>query len=327
METNPNIIRLMEMLETPEAYSEQEIRDIINSDDETREAYSLMVAAKQGYIHKQKEQPLDIQTAWQRFEDKHYSRKTSSNWMKILCGAKRQSRAAASFIGILLITGVAFAAVHILSPSNTSKETANDSEQKMLTALHDGDAIVAIAVNFCKGTWIQNGDDSYIEEHPTYSLGFRLKSTTVKLDGMEIDAHKLPNLPASALKKMEMGRKDGRGFANLITAPVKIPANLKGNINPELTILLTGVVPQNATARSSIYVKRGLHEGFDWKEYQYTSWSGQAENIRNYLKEVSISKKHHVRINICKGVSNMHIDRIKKIMEECNVTNYELIQQ
>ena len=319
METNPNIIRLMEMLETPEAYSEQEIRDIINSDEETREAYRLMVASKQGYIHKQREQPIDIQTAWQRFEDKHYPQKTNRNWMKI----------AASFIGILLITGVAFAAVHIFSPSNTqkSKESANDSEQKMLTALHDGDAIVAIVVNFCKGTWVENGDDSYIEEHPIFSLGFRLKSTTVKLDGMEIDVHNLPDLPASALKKMEMGRKDGRGFANLITTPVQIPANLKGNINPELTILLTGMVPENATARSSIYVKRGLHEGFDWKEYQYTSWSGQAENVRNYLKEVSISKKHHVRINICKGVSNKHIDRIKKIMEECNVTNYELIQQ
>ncbi len=210
--------------------------------------------------------------------------------------------------------GDAHDAAHILSPSNTqkSKETSGDSEQKMLTALHDGDAIVAIAVNFCKGTWIQNGDDSYIEEHPTFSLGFRLKSTTVKLDGMEIDVHNLPNLPASALKKMEMGRKDGRGFANLITTPVKIPANLKGNINPELTILLTGVVPANAIIHSSVYVKWGLHEGFDWKEYQYTSWTGQAENVRKYLEEVAISKKHHVRINICKGVSNKHIDRIKK---------------
>ena len=240
---------------------------------------------------------------------------SNSNWMKI----------AASFIGVLLITGMAFAAVHILSPSNT--KNADDSEQKMLTAVHDGDAIVVIAVNFCKGTWIQYGDDSYIEEHPAYSLGFRLKGTTVKLNGMDIDVHSLPNLPASALKKLEIGRKDGRGFANLITTPVKIPANLKGNINPELTILLTGVVPKDATARSSIYVKWGLHDNFDWKEYQYTSWSGQAENIRNYLKEVSFSKKHHVRINICKGVSNKHIDRIKKIMEEYNVTNYELIQQ
>ena len=316
--TNDKINRLLEILDDPSTFSEQEIRDIINSDDEARKAYRLMVAAKQGYRYKQPHQLTDAEAAWQRFEKKYMPRQRRFDWMKI----------AASFIGILLITGVAFAAVHIFTPSNTqkSKETSNDSEQKMLTALHDGDAIVAIAVNVCKGTWIQNGDDSYIEEHPTFSFGFRLKSTTVKLDGMEIDVHNLPSLPASALKKLEMGRKDGRGFANLITAPIKIPANLKGNINPELTILLTGVVPANAIIHSSIYVKRGLHEGFDWKEYQYTSWTGQAENVRRYLEEVAISKKHHVRINICKGVSNKHIDRIKKIMEECNVTNYEIIQ-
>lgn len=260
----------------------------------------------------------DIVATWARFEKKT-SQHPSHHWLHI----------AAMFVGAFIVAGVAFAAVHILSPSKTheSNETSNDSEQKMLTALHDGDAIVAIAVNVCKGTWIQNGDDSYIEEHPTFSFGFRLKRTTVKLDGMELDAHKLPNLPASALKKMEIGREDGRGFVNLITTPVQIPAGLKGNINPELTILLTGVVPQNATARSSIYVKRGLHEGFDWKGYQYTSWTGQAENVRHYLGEVAIRKDHHVRINVCQGVSNKHIDRIKKIMEECNVTNYELIQQ
>ena len=60
METNPNIIRLLEMLESPEAYSEQEIRDIINKDEETREAYRLMVAVRQGYAHKT-EKPTDPQ--------------------------------------------------------------------------------------------------------------------------------------------------------------------------------------------------------------------------------------------------------------------------
>ena len=288
-------LMFLDMQEHPEKYSEEQIEAMMDELD----------------------QMPDVGTAWQKFEQNNHQNALipSRNWWK----------AAATFIGILMISGIAFAAVHILSPSNT--KNADNSEQKMLTAVHDGDAIVAIVVNFCKGTWIQNGDDSYIEEHPAYSFGFRLKSTTVKLDGMEIDVHNLPNLPASALKKMEIGRKDGRGFANLITTPVKIPANLKGNINPELTILLTGVVPANAIIHSSVYVKWGLHEGFDWKEYQYTSWTGQAENVRKYLEEVAISKKHHVRINICKGVSNKHIDRIKKIMEEYGVTNYELIRQ
>ena len=92
------------MLETPEAYSEQEIRNIINSDDETREAYRLMVAAKRGYIHRQTEQPTDIQAAWERFEKRHYPKPSSRIWMKV----------AASFIGILFVSGIAFAALRLV---------------------------------------------------------------------------------------------------------------------------------------------------------------------------------------------------------------------
>ena len=104
MEANPNITRLLEMLENPEAYSEQEIRDIINSDDETRETYQLIVATKQGYIHRQTERSDDIQAAWQRFESKHYPKQPNRNRMKI----------AASFIGILLVSSITFAAIHIV---------------------------------------------------------------------------------------------------------------------------------------------------------------------------------------------------------------------
>ena len=103
METNPNIIRLLEMLDNPEAYSEEDIRAIIESDDETREAYRLMVAAKQGYTHRQAEQPVDAEAAWQRFSEKHYAKPSNRNWMKM----------AASFIGVIFISGIAFAAIHI----------------------------------------------------------------------------------------------------------------------------------------------------------------------------------------------------------------------
>ena len=103
--TNDNISRLLEMLDNPSAFTEQEIRDIINSDDEAREAYRLMVAAKQGYRHMQSNQAIDAEASWQRFEQEHMPRQRRFDWMKI----------AASFIGILLITGVAFAAVHLIS--------------------------------------------------------------------------------------------------------------------------------------------------------------------------------------------------------------------
>lgn len=107
METNPNIIRLLEMLDNPEAYSEQEIRDIINRDEETHEAYRLMVAAKQGY--ESEKSSADVEAAWQRFAEKHYPKPSNRSWLKT----------AASFIGILFISGIAFAAIHLWNLTST----------------------------------------------------------------------------------------------------------------------------------------------------------------------------------------------------------------
>ena len=103
METNPNIDRLLEMLDHPEAYSEQEIRDIINCNDETRAAYRLFAMSKQA-IHCQRiGHSLDADEAWRRFEQKHYPQK-GRRWMKM----------AASFAGVILISGIAVAAIHIV---------------------------------------------------------------------------------------------------------------------------------------------------------------------------------------------------------------------
>ena len=100
METNnDNIRQLLEMLDNPEAYTEQEIQNIINSDEDTRETYRLMVNAKRSVRQRQVEKPVDVDAAWQKFNQKH-----RIGWMKI----------AASFVGILLVTGIAFAAVQIV---------------------------------------------------------------------------------------------------------------------------------------------------------------------------------------------------------------------
>lgn len=108
METNLNIIRLLEMLDNPDAYSEQEIRDIINKDDETREAYHIMVAAKQGY-HSKKEETIDVDKTWEKLKaSPHPSpvgrekahQNVSRLWIKI----------AASIIGILFTGAIAYAA-------------------------------------------------------------------------------------------------------------------------------------------------------------------------------------------------------------------------
>lgn len=189
----------------------------------------------------------------------------------------------------------------------------------------------AIAVSWLKGTWVVKGDNSFIEEHPDcgYPWAFHTKYYDVLLDGKQLDVNNLPNLPASALKKVEiqMRSKGEKLTVNLTTKPIQIPAGVKGNINPELTILLTGTPPKDCGTKTSIWERRGNFDGFSWKNYTICSWKWDVDDISVHLKEVAIRKDHSVRINVCKGVPQKHIDRIKSIMNECGVTNYRFVKQ
>ena len=113
----------------------------------------------------------------------------------------------------------------------------------------------------------------------------------------------------------------------LITTPTLVPTNVKGNINPELTILLTGKPPKDSRTKTSIWTREGIYEGFSWKNYSSTSWTSEIENIGVQLEEIAIRKDHHVRVNVCRGVSQEHINRIKKLMQENGITNYEIVNQ
>ena len=104
--TNENIRQLLEMLDHPEAYTEQEIHDIINRDEDTRETYRLMVEAKRSSRNRQDETPVDVDAAWQRFAEQNKTQTSILN--------SQIKKIAASFIGVLLISGIAFAAIHIV---------------------------------------------------------------------------------------------------------------------------------------------------------------------------------------------------------------------
>ena len=41
----------------------------------------------------------------------------------------------------------------------------------------------------------------------------------------------------------------------------------------------------------------------------------------------AIRSDHSVRINVCKGVPQGHIDRITRLMKENGVTNYRFVRQ
>ena len=115
MKEEKTIRQLLEMLDNPEAYTEQEIRDIINHDEETREAYRLMVEAKRSSRHTHANNLTNVDAAWKRFNQRRKMQKQRSSWMKI----------AASFIIVLLITGVSFAAYQKVTPKQKTTAEAD----------------------------------------------------------------------------------------------------------------------------------------------------------------------------------------------------------
>lgn len=117
METiNDNIRQLLEMLDNPEAYTEQEIQNIINRDEDTRETYRLVIEAKRCNRQRQTDKPTDVDAAWQRFKEIYQSKRHGFGWMKI----------AASLIGVLLVSGIAFAAFQIVR--HTQQHTPKTEE-------------------------------------------------------------------------------------------------------------------------------------------------------------------------------------------------------
>ena len=111
--TSENIRQLLEMLDNPEAYTEQEIQDIINRDEDTRETYRMLVEAKRSSRQRQADKPVDIDAAWQKLNQINPPKQHGFIWMKI----------AASLIGVLLVSGIAFAAIQIVryAQQNTPK--------------------------------------------------------------------------------------------------------------------------------------------------------------------------------------------------------------
>ena len=93
---------LFQMMEQPQAYSEQQWQEIL-SDEECCELYSLMAKTQSAFEAQKEIDDETIDDEWKRLT-------VSSN--------RRWLRVAAMFIGILLVSGIAIAAVlWIASPS------------------------------------------------------------------------------------------------------------------------------------------------------------------------------------------------------------------
>ena len=122
MEKNEKIQMLLDMQEHPENYSEQELKTMLK-DPEVRELMEATALLKQAMIwENSRKNAVNVDAEWQRFAGQHIAdSKLRRGWMKV----------AAVFLGVLFVSGITFAAIHIVRMVNSQKSQTVQTEQPM----------------------------------------------------------------------------------------------------------------------------------------------------------------------------------------------------
>ena len=122
MEKNEKIQMLLDMQEHPENYSEQELKTMLE-DPEVRELMEATALLKQAMIwENSRKNAVNVDAEWQRFAGQHIAdSKPRRGWMKV----------AAVFLGVLFVSGITFAAIHIVRMVNSQKSQTVQTEQPM----------------------------------------------------------------------------------------------------------------------------------------------------------------------------------------------------
>ena len=105
---------LLQMMEQPQHYTAEEWQEIL-ADAECRELYTLISKTQSAIDAARAEEEITddmIDAEWQRLShEKQEVRSEKSSFLKI----------AAMFVGILMLSGIAYAAIHIVSHNNAPK--------------------------------------------------------------------------------------------------------------------------------------------------------------------------------------------------------------
>lgn len=109
---------LFQMMEQPQAYTEQQWQEML-SDEECRELYTLMAKTQSAFDAQKEIDEETIDAEWKRL-----TVPSGRKWLRV----------AAMFIGVLLISGIAIAAIHIIqSRSEQPKESVVDTTSQLST--------------------------------------------------------------------------------------------------------------------------------------------------------------------------------------------------
>lgn len=124
MEKNEKIQLLLDMQEHPENYSEQALETMLE-DPEVRELMEATELLKQAMIwDNSRKSTVNVEAEWQRFAGQHITdSKPRRGWLKV----------AAVFLGVLFVSGITFAAIHIVRMANSQKAESVQVEQPVPT--------------------------------------------------------------------------------------------------------------------------------------------------------------------------------------------------
>lgn len=120
MDRDERIKMLLEMQEHPEHYSEQELEQMLH-DTEAQELMEATALLKRAMKHEEFTMSgQEIAGEWKRFAAKHFTCQVPRHgWFKV----------AASFIGILLIAGLSFAAYHAFYRTTDNRQSSMVNSQ------------------------------------------------------------------------------------------------------------------------------------------------------------------------------------------------------
>ena len=123
---------LLELQEHPEQLTDEQLQQIL-ADDEMRQLVQQLGSAKRAFMHDElKNDTPDVDAEWEKFAASH------AEALDALDEGKRKPRfasllaphkIAASFIGVLLASGIAFAAIQIVRNISTPKPQLPTTEQ------------------------------------------------------------------------------------------------------------------------------------------------------------------------------------------------------
>ena len=149
MEKDKKIQLLLDMQEHPEQFSEQALQTMLD-DPEVRELMDATAQLKQAMINEESNEN-NVDAEWQRFAQTHLTeQKPERSWLKI----------AATFFGILMMSGIAFAAIHIIrnfsnagiEPQKTIQETTIANPHQLPADTIKTDTIPSKVVRYDEAT-------------------------------------------------------------------------------------------------------------------------------------------------------------------------------